>query len=153
MKNCSRVFIMAAVLVSGAAVWLPELRLRQVAAQGPSLEGSYAFMLTVPYTGPVNGQFMLAGPAAIVGVARFDGAGNVTVNQTFVQQDPSLTATNPKVQSQALTGTYSVNADGTGAFTIGGATTTIVLTDGGAGAMVVLTAGGNYVATGTARKQ
>src|SRR5689334_824633 len=104
MKNRRRVFIMGAVLLGGAAVWLPALRLRPVAAQSPSLTGSYAFMVTVPYNGAQTGQFTLAGPAAIVGVMTFDGAGNVTGSQTFVQQDQSLTATNPKVQQQMLTG-------------------------------------------------
>jgi hypothetical protein len=151
MKN--RVLMMTAGLVVGLALWLPTWRSRRVAAQSPSLMGSYAFMATVPYIGPVTSQFTLAGPAAIVGVITFDGAGNVAGSQTFVQQDPSPTATNPRVQPQTFTGTYTVNADGTGTFTTGASTQTFVLTDGGAGAIFVLTAGGNSVLTGTARRQ
>jgi len=66
------------------------------------------------------------------------------------------------VQAQAeqqFIGTYKVNASGTGAIAIPGGsggnvnTYAFVITDGGSGLMFVLSGGGNYLLTGTARKQ
>jgi hypothetical protein len=66
------------------------------------------------------------------------------------------------VQTQAgqqFIGTYTVNANGTGTIAIPGERGgnveiyTFVMTDGGSGFMFVLSAGGNYLLTGTARKQ
>jgi hypothetical protein len=59
-----------------------------------------------------------------------------------------------QVKTRQLTGTYTVNADGTGAVTIPGGTVAFVITDGGSGLMLLPTAGfGNTLVTGTARKQ
>jgi hypothetical protein len=153
MKNRMRVVIMTAVLLIGMAVWLPGLRSRRVAAQSPVLMGSYGFLLTQEFSAGDT-------PGALLGVATFDGAGNVTSSLTQVQVDGNPQATTVQTgQSGQTTGTYTVNADGTGTMTFpqnGGTPTTIafVITDGGAGIMVLPTAGfGNHLLTGTARKQ
>jgi len=153
MKNRSRVIILAAVLIVGIAAWMP-LRSLRVAAQtsGAGLKGSFGFTATAPYalSNPI--------PAAILGVITFDGARNLTGNQTIVSPDLSATATTVQTQAVPFTGTYSVYADGTGNLTtqipgVGTNTVSFVITDGGSGLMFVLTAGTNSLITGTARKQ
>jgi hypothetical protein len=114
--------------------------------------GSYGFTLTQTYDGG-------NAPGALIGVATFDGAGNVTSSSTIVQVDGNPQATTVQVsQSGQTSGTYTVNADGTGTMTFsgnGGRTQiSFVITDGGSGLMVVPTGGfGNHLLTGTARKQ
>jgi hypothetical protein len=152
MKTRNRVMMMTAVLLIGLVLWLPGLRLPRVAAQSAGLKGSYGVTLTQLYNGGNN-------PGAVVGVFTFDGAGNVTASFTNVQPDPDPKATTVQVSAGQLTGTYTVNADGTGTLTIpnqSGPTSTIsyVITDGGASLFFLLTGGsGNNVQTGTARKQ
>ena len=148
MKN--RVLMMTVALLIGLVLWLPALRPRRVAAQGPTIAGSYGFSIA-------------AGPAlgVIQGVITLDGAGNVTAGSGITvafSSDPNATV--PDVQpTKPSTGTYTVNPDGTGTITLqnpNGKVTTIsfVMTDGGAQLMCVVTAGlGNIVGTGTARKQ
>jgi hypothetical protein len=142
---------MTAVLLIGIAVWIPGLRSRRVAAQSLGLMGSYGFTATVLYAAS-NPD-----PDAIVGVITFDGAGNLTGNETVVSPDPNPNATTVRVQGVPFTGTYTVNADGTGSLTVqaGGMVipASFVIIDGGSGFMFVQTGGGNSVATGTARKQ
>jgi hypothetical protein len=153
MKNRSRVIIMMAVLLIGILVWLPGLRSRQVAAQSAGLKGSYGFTQARLYAGDDN-------PAAVIGVVTFDGAGNATGSATSVQHDTEPMATTVHVQAAQFTGTYTVNADGTGTLAIpnpGGPTNTIsfVITDGGSSLFFLQTGGGNNnnVVSGTARKQ
>ena len=148
--NRNRVIIMTAVLLIGMAMWLPGLRSRRVAAQSLGLKGSYGFSATAG--GNSNGGF------GIVGVITFDGAGNLIGSETVVSPDLSPNATDVNVQALPFTGTYTVNADGTGAMKVqlGPQTTipvSIVITDGGASIMFVQTGGGNGLLTGTARKQ
>ena len=155
IKNRIRVMIMTAILLIGAALWLPGLRSRRVAAQSPVLMGSYGFSITVPYAGNNNGT------GVIQGVVMLDGAGNAIISGGIVvgvDSDPNATA--PQVQpTQANSGTYTVNPDGTGTITIqnpNGKLTSLsfVITDGGSQLMLVVTAGvGNALGTGTARKQ
>ncbi|HYL35025.1 MAG TPA: hypothetical protein VEV17_03820 [Bryobacteraceae bacterium] len=152
MKNRSRVIIMTAILLIGVMLWLPGLRSQRVAAQSAGLTGSYGFNLTVV---PVAG-----GAASFLGVVTFDGAGNATASFTIAQNDPNPSATTLQVQTGGQnSGTYTVNADGTGTMTFpgnGGAPTTVafVITDGGSGLMLLPTGGfGNNLLTGTARKQ
>src|SRR5215470_17254217 len=99
-----------------------------------------------------------ANPVAIVGVITFDGAGNLTGSETFVQPDPSPNATSVQSQRVPFAGTYTVNADGTGTLMIQvpGTPTipvAIVVTDGGSSLMFVQTGVGNSLLAGTARKQ
>ena len=155
MKNSKRVMMMTATLLIGVALWLPGLRSRRVAAQSAGLTGSYGFSATAAYTGGNNSN-----PLAIVGVITFDGAGNVTGSETVVQPDTSPNATTVQSFTVPFAGTYTVNADGTGALKIALAipnaspiTASFVLTDGGSGFMLVQTGGGNMLLTGTGRKQ
>jgi len=152
MQNRSRVIITAALGI-GLALWLPALRLRRVAAQSMGLSGSYGFTATAQYTGASNSS-----PVAIVGVITFDGSGNLTGSETFVQPDPSPNATAVQSQKVPFAGTYTVNADGTGTLMIqipGNPTipVALVVTDGGSSLMFVQTGAGNSLLTGTARKQ
>ena len=152
MKNRSRVIGMTAVILIGMALCLPGLRLRRVAAQSANLTGSYGYIGTFAYVG---GSSL---PAAIVGLITFDGAGNVVGSQTFVQPDPSPSATTVQTQVGPFNGTYTVNANGSGALALqfgNGSPTPVafVITDGGSGLMFVQTGGGNNLLTGTARKQ
>jgi hypothetical protein len=115
--------------------------------------GAYGFTASAPYTGANN-----SGPVALVGVITFDGAGNLTGSETFVQPDPSPDATTVQSQRVPFAGTYTVNADGTGTLMIqipGQPTipVSLVVTDGGSGLMFVQTGAGNSLLTGTARKQ
>ena len=149
MKNTSRLIMMTAALLIAAALWLPGLRSRRVAAQSPGLMGSYGF--TAISTGGTP-------DVAVLGVLTFDGAGNVTGSQTIVSPDPAPNATTVTTQPLSFTGTYTVNPDGTGIITIQVGSETVsaisfVIIDGGSGAMFVQTGGSNTVITGTARKQ
>ena len=147
MKN--RVLMMTAALVIGLALGLPTLRSRRVAAQSPSLAGSYGFLITAGSLGVIQGVITL------------DGVGNVTGSSGITvaaSSDPNATV--PDVQpTKSSTGTYTVNPDGSGTITLqnpNGKVTSLsfVMTDGGSQLMVVVTAGlGNIVGTGTARKQ
>src|SRR5579864_2772900 len=108
--NRTRVIIMTAVLLIGVALWLPRLQSQRVTAQSAGLTGSYGFNLTVV---PVAGF-----AAAFLGVVTFDGAGNATASFTIVQNDPDPNASTVQVQAGGQnTGTYTVNADGTGTMT------------------------------------
>jgi hypothetical protein len=112
------------------------------------LTGSYGFQLN---NSPI--------PAGTIGVADFDGAGNVTVSFTSVGvgTDPSQ----PPVMSGTLTGTYSTNPDGSGTMNFpaqsgqsGNSAFAFVITDSGSGALLLLTTGtGSNVTSGTARLQ
>jgi hypothetical protein len=134
---------MTAVLLVGMALWLPGLRSRPVAAQSAGLTGSYRYMLTTQYAG------RNAGTGANMGVLAFDGAGNMTIRSTTVGVDPDPNASALQVKTGQLTGTYTVNADGTGTATVPGGAISFVITDGGSGLMLLPTAGfGNNLLTG-----
>jgi hypothetical protein len=118
----------------------------RAASAGP-VQGSFGFQLN---NSPV--------PAASIGVANFDGAGNVAVSYTSVGvgQDPNQ----PPVSSGTLTGTYSLNPDGSGTMDLVTASSqpagsfAIVVTDRGSGVLVMMTTGtGSNVSYGTARLQ
>jgi hypothetical protein len=114
------------------------------------------------YTGAPNGsygfQFTYSPlPAASVGVASFDGAGNVALSLTFV--GISGTVGQPNLFIGTQTGTYSSNPDGTGTITLTAAngntqTYVFVITDGGSGALLLQTnRAGDGVSFGTGRRQ
>ena len=118
------------------------------AAQAGSLKGSYGFQLN---NSPV--------PAGTIGVVSFDGAGNAAVSFTSVGvgNNPSQ----PPVSSGRLTGTYSINPDGSGTINLpaavgqaGNSTYAFVIIDGGSGLLLLQTDGtGHDVSFGTARLQ
>ena len=118
------------------------------AAYAGSPKGSYGFQLN---NSPL--------PAGTIGVANFDGAGNVAVSFTSVGvgKDPSQ----PPVMTGTLTGTYSINPDGSGTINFpaqsgqsGNSAFAFAITDGGSGVLLLLTDGtGNNVSFGAARLQ
>ena len=118
------------------------------AAYAGSPNGSYGFQLN---NSPI--------PAGTIGVANFDGAGNVAVSYTSV--DVGTDPNQPPVMSGTLTGTYSTNPDGSGTINFpaqsgqsGNSAFVFVVTDGGSGALLLLTTGtGSNVSSGTARLQ
>ena len=112
------------------------------AAAPVTLSGSFAFELN---NSPI--------PAVTVGVATFDGAGNATVS--FTSAGPGGNNPQPQVSNGNITGTYSVNADGSGTVNLGSnGTFAFVITDGGSGLLLLRTNGTtNSVSTGTARLQ
>src|SRR5262245_50001454 len=113
MKNRSRVIMMTAVLLVGLPLWLPTLRSRWVAAQSIGLTGSFGFTAAAPYSGANN-----SGAVAILGVITFDGAGSLSGSEIVVQPDPNPNAISVQSQKVPFTGTYMVNADGTGTLTV-----------------------------------
>lgn len=150
MTNRVRVMIMTVALLIGTALLLPWRR--HVAAQNNGLSGSYGFNATQLYAGRGT-------PAGIVGVITFDGAGNLAGSFTIAQPDSDPQAQTVQSQGAQLSGTYIVNADGTGTMNIqvqNGPTVPVsfVATDGGSNLMLLVTGGiGNILEVGTARKQ
>jgi hypothetical protein len=115
------------------------------------------------YTGAPNGAYGFLGAqspnvAASVGVATFDGAGNVTMSLTYVA--PGGSSPQPFLLSGTRTGTYSLNPDGSGTMNFpasgnGNAQTWVfVITDGGSGLQFLQTRrSGDGVSFGTGRLQ
>lgn len=142
----------AAVVAFGVGTWVSELGMGRVSAQSAGVKGSFGFQATMPISS--------SNPAysAAVGVMTFDGAGNVSINQTFVETDTTAGATALKVQPPGpITGTYTINADNTGTLGInlGGDKPTpfaFVLTEGGNSIQFLQTGGGNVMLFGAARK-
>jgi len=75
------------------------------AAYAGSPKGSYGFQLTIS---PQS--------AGSIGVASFDGGGNVALSLTFVGN--TVTSGQPSLISGTQTGTYSVNPDGSGTISL-----------------------------------
>jgi hypothetical protein len=115
------------------------------------------------YAGPLKGSHgyqlnISPQSAASIGVASFDGAGNVALSLTFV--DLIVTSGQPSPFSGTNTGIYSINPDGSGTINLApqpgqaGQTFVFVVTDGGSGALFLQTSRlGNGVQFGTARLQ
>ena len=154
MKNSSKAILLTAFVAFGIGMWMPQLSLRPVSAQTPTvLSGSYGYQTTQAVT-PTSPSF-----TSSVGVMKFDGSGNVSIAQTFVGTNPAADATTVTVQADVpLKGKYTQNTDGTGVLSVdigeaAAATFSFVITDGGANIMLVSTNGGNAITVGTARKQ
>jgi uncharacterized iron-regulated membrane protein len=151
MKQRISVVVLATIVALGVGIWMPELGIRRVKAQTTSLSGGYGYQISQPISAS---NTTLSGA---VGVITFDGAGKVSVNQTFVETDGTAGAATVKVQAATVTGTYTVNPDSTGVLSLdlGGAspaTFAMVITDSGAGIMLISTGGSNTLTIGTARK-
>jgi len=112
-------------------------------AQKTMPAGSYGYLLTGwPDAG--NKPFVLSG------IFNLDGAGNLNGSYTLVNGRPTAFP-------GTLSGSYSINPDGTGTMTVAidiGVTSTfaIVVTDGGSG-ILMLSSFGGQVTSGTARMQ
>jgi hypothetical protein len=76
-----------------------------------SLTGSYSFMLNARTPDSTVTQ------SAVLGLATFDGAGNVSANYVSFQRPPGGPTTTSNV---TLSGTYTVGADGSGLITFTG---------------------------------
>jgi hypothetical protein len=113
------------------------------AGQASSLNGSYGFQLN---NSPV--------PNGTLGVMSFDAAGNVAMSFTSVAVGKDDTSGQAPVSTGTLTGTYSINPDGSGTITFPAAAYAFVITDGGSGLLLLQTIGtGSNVSFGTARLQ
>lgn len=121
------------------------------AAQTAPLNGSYAIQMA---NAPV--------PSGTIGTAKFDGAGNVVLSYTTVNIGNDDKSGVPPIINATLTGTYSVNPDGTGTmkFATGqsaspNATIAFVITDKGSGILALITDGskGPNVSSGSGRLQ
>jgi hypothetical protein len=120
------------------------------AGQVTSLNGSYGFSLG---GSPI--------PISQIGVMNFDGAGNVTASLSVV--GPPGTSLSLPASTTSLSGTYTVNSDGTGTITFTdqtgatAATFSFVTTDGGSQIQLLQTSSvgpaPTSVSFGTARKQ
>src|SRR5262249_44730412 len=100
----------------------------------------------------------VAKSAASVGVVNLDGAGNLTLSITYAA--PGGSSPQPFLVTGTQTGSYSLNPDGSGAFSLLAApgsnaqTYAMVVTDGGSGILFLQTRrSGNGVSFGTARLQ
>jgi hypothetical protein len=119
------------------------------AAPAGSLNGSYGFQFSI-----------LPNASGSLGVAKFDGAGNVALSSTFVGSGDSSGQPTPAI-SLTLTGTYSSNPDGTGTINIAAVpgqsnsqTYAFVITDSGSGLLLIQTdRAGDGVQFGSARLQ
>jgi hypothetical protein len=112
-------------------------------AQGTMPAGSYGYLLT-GWPDAHNKPFVISG------VLKLDGAGSANGSYT-------LDTGRPDAFPGTISGTYSVNPDGTGsmtlAFDIGlTGTVAIIVTDGGSG-ILMLASIGDQVTSGTARTQ
>ncbi|HYL37087.1 MAG TPA: hypothetical protein VEV17_14320 [Bryobacteraceae bacterium] len=122
----------------------------RAANTGGSPVGSYGFQLN-----------LTPNAAALIGVASFDGAGNITFSDNFVgrgQGQPPVSQA--EVDSESVTGTYSVNPDGSGAISLmpagggQGHSYAMVSVDGGSAVLLLQTnRPGNGVEFGIARLQ
>ena len=118
------------------------------AAPAGKLNGSYGFQLHNSPNVNVN-----------LGVAKFDGAGNVALSGTFVGSSDANGQPTPTF-SLTQTGTYSINPDGTGTINFpavpdqNALTYAFAITDSGSGLLLMQTdRSGNGVSFGTARLQ
>ncbi|MBV9768870.1 MAG: hypothetical protein JOZ32_04805 [Bryobacterales bacterium] len=89
------------VLVLGIA---PTAKADNKGCSNATLRGTYAYTSTGTITSPPD----LAGPVAEVGTQTFDGKGSTTATATL----------NDTPQPLMITGTYTVNSDCTGTFTL-----------------------------------
>jgi len=109
------------------------------AAQSLAPNGTYGFELGVSQIDSVG-----ANGGAMLGVISFDGMGSVSGNAIVKPRDTN--AQNAKAAPGAFTGTYTVNADGTGSVTLNvdlgfSITLAMATTDGGQGIQLVGNAG------------
>ena len=112
------------------------------------IEACTAATLNGPYGFVITGTIVGLGPLALVGVATFDGDGNISVDQT-----PNVNGHLPPPPQlpEHETGTYIVKSDCTGSSTVGGHHANFVILAGGREQQIIGTDGG-AVTTGTFKK-
>jgi hypothetical protein len=107
MKHCTiaKTFTVAAVAALALAM-TPTAEAADKGCSNASLEGTYGYTSTGSIIAPAS----IAGPIAEVGTQTFDGVGNTTASATI--------SSNGTIVPLAITGTYTVNPDCTGKFTL-----------------------------------
>lgn len=137
-STIAKTFAIAAVTALGLGI-APTANAQNKACSNASLHGIFADKDTGFITSPPA----LAGPFAGVNVETFDGNGTLTGH--------GMVSLNGEIAPQSYTGTYTVNPDCTGTYTIEispfGLTTHafFVITDGGNELQVVITDPGNVI--------
>ncbi|MEO8130744.1 MAG: hypothetical protein ABJF23_24260 [Bryobacteraceae bacterium] len=105
-SNIAKTFAITAVTTLALAMTTPAAKAADKGCSNATLQGTFAFTSTGFITAPAA----LAGPLAEVGTQVFDGSGGTTATATLSQNGNILQVT--------VTGTYTVNSDCTGTFTI-----------------------------------
>jgi hypothetical protein len=107
MKRCTiaKTFTIAAVTALALGI-APTAKAQDKGCSNTSLQGTFAYTSSGYITSPPS----LAGPVAEVGTQTFDGRGNTTATATI--------STNGTITPLTITGTYTVNPDCTGTFTL-----------------------------------
>jgi len=116
----------------------------RAAEAGGSPNGNYGFQFTIAPN--VN---------STIGVASFDGAGNITLSESFISpgqgQAPVMTAPS---QTGTQAGTYTTNSDGSGKISFSPQEYAFVMVDGGSAMLVLqLHRSGDGIQFGVARLQ
>ena len=104
-STIAKTFAIAA-LTTLALGLTPTAKAADKGCSNATLQGTFAFTSTGFITAPAN----LAGPITEVGTQAFDGAGATTATATLSQ--------NGNILQLTITGTYIVNPDCTGTFTL-----------------------------------
>ena len=102
-STASKTLIAVATL---ALSFSPTAKASDKGCSNASLDGTYGYTSTGTITAPPN----IAGPVAEVGTQIFDGRGNTTATATL--------SSNGTIVPLTITGTYMVNPDCTGTFTL-----------------------------------
>jgi hypothetical protein len=129
--------VLTLTLICSFAYFAPASSLRVVSAQSKPPSGSFGFLLNSSVA-----QTSTDGGTAILGVMKFDGAGNVTGSYNVQLGDSDSQPASSA--AGAFTGTYSTNTDGTGSVTLAldagiSFTFAMIITDGGQGLQFVAT--------------
>lgn len=103
--NIARIFTMAAVITLALAI-APTAKANDKGCSNATLQGTFAYTSTGYITAPPS----VAGPFAEAGTQSFDGKGATTATATLSHNGNILPVT--------IIGTYTVNPDCTGTFTL-----------------------------------
>ena len=121
IKRCTtgKTFAIAAVAALALSVAPMAMADNDKGCSNATIKGTFVHMATGFETAPSA----IAGPLTGVGTDTFDGHGGVTSTATL--------SLNGNIVSLAATGTYNVNPDCTGTYTIPGTRLALVITDSG----------------------
>ena len=139
LSNTAKAMTIAAVFVLALAA-APAAKADDRVCSNATLRG--------PYSDQDTGTIVGVGPFAGVNVDTFDGNGNLTIS--------GVSSVNGSVSPGVLTGTYTVNPDCTGTYTVSGGGLTVdaffVIDDDGNELKIVISDPGNVINC-VARKQ
>jgi|HubBroStandDraft_1064217.scaffolds.fasta_scaffold117180_2 hypothetical protein len=105
-STVTKTFAMSAVITALALCISPTAKAQNKGCSNATLQGTFAYTSTGTITSPPD----LAGPVAEVGAQTFDGKGGTAATATLSSDGTIL--------QLAITGTYTVNPDCTGTFTL-----------------------------------